>query len=124
MILFHHPSCVEYGSSLRPEQPARITKSVAHLKAAHPDWAWRQAGAAEESSLLIAHTPALIARLQHAPDIDDDTPWFPGIYDHARRAVGAALAAADAALAGEKTFAFMRPPGHHCTRTQAMGFCY
>ena len=124
MILFHHPSCVEYGSSLRPEQPARITKSTAHLKAAHPDWAWRQASAADESSLLIAHTPALIARLQHAPDIDDDTPWFVGIYDHARRAVGAALAAASAALAGEKAFALTRPPGHHCTRTQAMGFCY
>ena len=124
MILFHDPSCIEYGSHLRPEQPARITRSVAHLKPAHPDWIWRQASPADESALLAAHTPALLARLQHAPDLDDDTPWFPGIYDHARRAVGAALAATDAALAGEKAFTLMRPPGHHCTRTQAMGFCY
>jgi acetoin utilization deacetylase AcuC-like enzyme len=124
MILFHDPSCVEYGSYLRPEQPARITRSVAQLKPAHPDWIWRQADAADESALLTAHTPALLARVQHPPDLDDDTPWFPGIYDHARRAVGAALAATDAAFTGEKAFSLMRPPGHHCTRTQAMGFCY
>jgi acetoin utilization deacetylase AcuC-like enzyme len=124
MILFHDPSCVEYGSHQRPEQPARITRSVSHLTSAHPDWKWRKASAADEPALLTAHSPALIARLQHAPDLDDDTPWFPGIYDHARRSVGAALAATDAALAGEKAFSLMRPPGHHCTRTQAMGFCY
>jgi acetoin utilization deacetylase AcuC-like enzyme len=74
--------------------------------------------------LLTAHTPALLARIQQPPDIDGDTPFFPGIYDHARRSVGAALAAVDSALAGQKAFALMRPPGHHCTRNQAMGFCY
>lgn len=124
MIIFHDPSCAEYGSSMRPEQPARITRSVAHLQTAHPDWAWRQPRLADEAALLTAHTPALLKRLQQPGDIDDDTPHFPGIYGHARRAVGAALAAADAALAGLKAFSLMRPPGHHCTRTQAMGFCY
>ncbi len=124
MILFYDPSCAEYGSHMRPEQPARITRSASHLKSSHPDWEWRRPGVAGEELLLTAHTPALIARLQHPPDIDDDTPYLPGIYDHARRAVGAALAATDAALSGQKAFALMRPPGHHCTRNQAMGFCY
>lgn len=124
MIIFHDPSCAGYGSHMRPEQPARVTRSAAHLQPAHPDWEWRQPRLADEPALLAAHTPALIRRIQHAPDIDGDTPYFPGIYDHARRAVGAALDAADAALAGQKAFSLMRPPGHHCTRTQAMGFCY
>lgn len=124
MIIYYDPSCAEYGSSLRPEQPSRVLHSAKHLQAAHPDWEWRPPRIADDAVLLTAHTPALIKRIQQPGDIDDDTPSFPGIYDHARKAVGAALNAADTALAGQKAFALMRPPGHHCTRTQAMGFCY
>ena len=42
--------------------------------------------------LLAAHTPALLERITHGPDLDADTPYFPGIADHARRGVAAALA--------------------------------
>lgn len=109
---------------MRPEQPARITRSVEYLRQTHPDWEWQKPGIADEALLLTAHTPALLKRIQHEPDIDEDTPYFPGIYDHARRAVGAALDVAHQALAGKKAFSLMRPPGHHATRNQAMGFCY
>jgi acetoin utilization deacetylase AcuC-like enzyme len=127
MLLLHDPRCADYGSSLRPEQPARVTRSVAHLRSAHQDWIWRvpKESAATDEVLLLAHTPAHLKRLEQPRDFDADTPFFPGIGDHARRAVAAALEAARHAVEKKSpVFSLMRPPGHHATSAQAMGFCY
>jgi acetoin utilization deacetylase AcuC-like enzyme len=118
MVILHDPQCAEYGSYLRPEQPARVLKSVPFLQAAHPGWEWRvPSGVVTDATLQLAHTPALLRRLQGPPDFDEDTPYFPGIFDHARRAVSAAVEAMELALTQErKAFALMRPPGHHASR--------
>jgi acetoin utilization deacetylase AcuC-like enzyme len=57
--------------------------------------------------------------------LDPDTTAGPGSWDTALLAAGAALAAVEALGAGTGDAAFVaaRPPGHHATADQAMGFC-
>jgi len=62
---------------------------------------------------------------EYGGSIDSDTICSVDSYDAAFLAVGAGVVALDGIKAGkfERAFCAVRPPGHHATPMQAMGFC-
>jgi acetoin utilization deacetylase AcuC-like enzyme len=84
---------------------------------------------ASESQILAAHHPRLLQLVERASSrggwIDQDTYVTTGSLEAAIMAAGAATRAVDAVVGGEASnaFALVRPPGHHATRLQPMGFC-
>ena len=101
----------------------------------------REAPEASLADIELAHDPMYVAALAGLTDrliseedaggpphkqIDPDTSLNRHTFRAALHAAGAAMAATDAVLAGEVENAFcaVRPPGHHATHNQAMGFCF
>jgi len=136
---YSHPACRGHDMGAgHPECPQRLDAITDHLLATGLDVAldFREAGPATPEQLERAHTTHYVTEIfdvlqqvQTAGEpkaLDPDTVAGPGTLQAALRAAGAAVAATDDVLAGRARNAFcaVRPPGHHATRDEAMGFCF
>lgn len=135
---YTHADCKRHEmGSWHPESPERLQAIEDQLIASRIDslLEFREAPVADEKDLARVHTQDAIYRIrencpgvnseyQHFP-LDADTMLNAYTWRAALRAAGAAIAATDAVIAGELDNAFcsVRPPGHHATPREAMGFC-
>ncbi|HXA27144.1 MAG TPA: histone deacetylase [Candidatus Angelobacter sp.] len=81
-------------------------------------------------ALRAVHTEQHILAVEHAARgdggwLDGDTYCTAKSYDVALRAAGAAMRVTEMVMQGSSrsAFALVRPPGHHATPSQPMGFC-
>lgn len=128
----YSPVFLEHEEEGHPESPERLQEMLrvldkegllARLTALEPI-------SATDAQLEKVHTPEHVARVKDivahgGGHLDPDTYTNRRSLDAARLAAGALIRGVDAVMAGEveNAFALVRPPGHHATRSRAMGFC-
>jgi acetoin utilization deacetylase AcuC-like enzyme len=134
LALYTHASCLAHDPGAgHPESPARLRAVLEALdqdRFASLDRI--EAPRATTEQLQRAHSAEHVARIfalaprdDDALRIDEDTVMSGASLDAALRAAGAVCGAIDGVLTARhhRAFCAVRPPGHHATYAQAMGFC-
>ena len=136
---YSHADCRAHDMGRgHPECPQRLDAIHDHLIATGLANAldMREAPLATLAQISRAHSSGFVNELQASIGplaasgerlaLDPDTSAGPGTWGAVLRGAGAAVAATDAVIDGRAANAFcaVRPPGHHATRSQAMGFCF
>ncbi len=136
---FSHPDCRRHDMGAgHPECPQRLTAIDDWLLATGIDLALTRVEAKPVDLVDVerAHTHGYVAEIAdllkaceasgESRAVDPDTVANPHTWAATLRAAGAAVQATEMVLNGgcENAFCAVRPPGHHATRDQSMGFCF
>lgn len=116
MDLISHPGFTRlHPTGDHPERQERIA-------VLQREFEWREASPATRADLERCHSPRLVdlvAGIERPTMVTGDTIASETTYEAALLSAGAAVEAVRS-----NGFALARPPGHHATRTEAMGFCF
>jgi acetoin utilization deacetylase AcuC-like enzyme len=131
--VFYDPLYLEHDTGYgHPERAERLEATLQIL---------RKSGLSEKVQIVaprdatieeiqLVHPKGYIEKVKSVAEsgggyLDMDTPVSPKSYQAALRSAGASLEGLERIFAGEidNAFCLQRPPGHHATATQGMGFC-
>ena len=130
-VFLAHPSSLAHDTGPHPERAERIVAIERELeRRAWLGWERLASPAVARSTLTAVHPEEYVASIEAAAasgggQLDLDTVISEGSFEAALHAAGGAVALVDLLLDGSAPTGFSahRPPGHHATRSRAMGFC-
>ena len=131
LVYFYPTDHEQHSEPNHPERPERveaIVRALGNLEMWDP-YPKLTALEVPEDVLLGVHTRAHLANIARwsasAVTIDQDTYMTRETWRLAMQAAGGACSVASAVWQGNarRGFALSRPPGHHATPSEAMGFC-
>jgi len=132
--LIHHPIYAKHDTGPgHPETPERYEVVMKALRADAKLWSSLAEISPEKAAkglIQAAHSPQHFKRVESAFEqgqdrLDADTVISMHSFDASLFAAGAVIAGVDAVMQtnARNAFAAVRPPGHHATSENAMGFC-
>ncbi len=126
----YDPIFLEHDTGARhPENAGRLRAILAAIEPLRERLLFLEPKPAPLDVLALVHSSFHIEFIEEKSleeeAIDGDTQVSSNSFEAALMAVGAGVEAVDRIYSGEIKSAFcaVRPPGHHATSTQAMGFC-